>query len=372
MKKNFMMGMFALAALAMTSCSMNDEISSAAKDQEVVFGTYVGRDAQTKAHVEDLTGLKGHGFGVYAYYTNYTNTAGYNATNSALNFMNNQLVKWDDSMGWYYTPVKYWPNNVGDQITFFAYAPHNAANVTVKPEQTHKGDPKLTFVVNSSVAAQEDLLYSNTDNINAKKPDVGKRIGFNFAHALSRIGFTAQTTIDRVNTDNTGDVDDDNNNGEALTSETTVAIQKVELLGNFHKQANLNLNGGVWSDWTDVNTSYVLTSTQFESVADKVSGTEAKLNNNVGYIMIIPQTFSGSEAVQIRVTYTVTTTDASLLGGNSVIENIITSDPFSFNFEQGKAYNFSLHLGLNSVQFSATVAGWDESPADTAVNVPLN
>lgn len=371
MKKNFMMGMFALAALAMTSCSMNDEISSAAKDQEVVFGTYVGRDAQTKAHVEDLTGLQGHGFGVYAY---YTKTAGYDATNSALNFMNNQKVEWKGS-AWGYSPLKYWPNNVGDKITFFAYAPYNAKNVTAKPEQTHKGDPKLTFVVNSSVAAQEDLLFSRTNNLNMTKPAVDAIINFQFAHALSRIGFTAQTMIDKVNGDKTGEPDANTANGTSLDGNTTVVIEQVELIGNFYNQGKLNLDGGVWGDLASSSTTYTLGSDQFVStVAKGVTTNEGALNNNEGYIMIIPKNFtgSGSEAVQIRVTYTVTTTDANLDGGNSVIRNVITSSPFSFNFEQGKAYNFSLHLGLNSVQFSATVADWDESPADTAVNVPLN
>lgn len=371
MKKNFMMGMFALAALAMTSCSMNDEISSAAKDQEVVFGTYVGRDAQTKAHVEDLTGLQGHGFGVYAY---YTGQGGYNVSSSQLNFMNNQKVEWKGS-AWGYSPLKYWPNNVGDKITFFAYAPYNAENVYKKPEQNHQGDPKLTFVVNSSVAAQEDLLFSRTNNLNMTKPGVDAKINFEFAHALSRIGFSAQTMIDKVNEDNTGGADANTANGTSLDGNTTVAIEKVELIGNFYHQGELNLDGGVWGNLESSSTTYTLGSAQFDStVANGVKTDEKALNNEEGYIMIIPKNFtgSGSEAVQIRVTYTVTTTDANLYGGNSVIRNVITSSPFSFNFEQGQAYNFSLHLGLNSVQFSATVDNWDERPADTAVNVPLN
>ena len=85
--------------------------------------------------------------------------------------------------------------------------------------------------------------------------------------------------------------------------------------------------------------------------------------------MIIPH---ATMAVKIRVKYTVTTTDTSLTltDGKSVVVNDITSDEFAFTFDQGKAYNFVLHLGLTSVKLSASVSGWDET--DHVVNVPLN
>ena len=51
---------------------------------------------------------------------------------------------------------------------------------------------------------------------------------------------------------------------------------------------------------------------------------------------------------------------------------MITSEPFGFTFEAGKAYSFNLHLGLTSVKFSATVEGWDETTPGIVVNVPIN
>ena len=51
----------------------------------------------------------------------------------------------------------------------------------------------------------------------------------------------------------------------------------------------------------------------------------------------------------------------------------MTSKDFTFKFEQGKAYNFVLHLGLTSVKLTAEVANWDPTDGtDYAVNVPLN
>ena len=49
---------------------------------------------------------------------------------------------------------------------------------------------------------------------------------------------------------------------------------------------------------------------------------------------------------------------------------------FDFKFEQGKAYNFILHLGLSSVNFTASVTDWvtasTNPQTDVVVNVPLN
>ena len=110
-----------------------------------------------------------------------------------------------------------------------------------------------------------------------------------------------------------------------------------------------------------------MTSDNFNDVAKAVENSKKVLNKEDSYLMIIPQTTT----VQIEVTYDVITTDNALLDGESKITNVITSDAFNFDFKQGKAYNFCLHLGMTSVKFDAEVTGWAEI-GDIAVNVPLN
>jgi hypothetical protein len=83
--------------------------------------------------------------------------------------------------------------------------------------------------------------------------------------------------------------------------------------------------------------------------------------------MILPQ----NTTCKIEVTYDVITTDGALSGSTSTITNKITSEEFSFEFGQGKAYNFCLHLGMTSVKFDAVVSDWTNI-ADIAVNVPKN
>ena len=64
-------------------------------------------------------------------------------------------------------------------------------------------------------------------------------------------------------------------------------------------------------------------------------------------------------------------TSANSGDGKVKVKNIIESNPFTINFEQGKAYKFTLHLGMTSVKLTASVQDWGEE-TDIAVNVPIN
>lgn len=108
MKKNYIIGVIACAALTMTSCS-NDEIggNNTKQGDPIEFGVYLGRDAQgsrgTSTTTDNLTK-----FGVSAYYM-------YSVTPD---FMYNQAVN-KSGDAWTYSPVKYWPTQEGFHITFY-------------------------------------------------------------------------------------------------------------------------------------------------------------------------------------------------------------------------------------------------------------
>lgn len=389
MKKNFFLGLIALTALIVTSCSNDDVVEAVPQNQAIEFGTYLGRDAQTRANVISADNLAEQGFGVFAY---YTDEADFSAA-AKPNFMFNQKVtgkatgtetsdgvstSW--STGWEYTPLKYWPNEATDKLSFFAYAPHKAADTDNFDlfDNTVAGDPIITFNVNSTVTAQEDFLYASPV-LNKCKANGGVGVAdnvlFNFKHALARIGFNIETIVDEVSDNGTG-TDDDNvdANGTTLDASTTVYIDKVELIGSFFNTGKFNLNTGVWDDkiYTAGLTTYTLETTNFVSAL--VTTTKQKLNADNSYIMIIPKNFDNSSAenkLRIKTTYRVLTGDPALEGGQSEITNVITSDEFGLNFEMGKAYTFSLQLGLTSVKLAASIADW-ATGKDIAVNVPIN
>lgn len=362
MKKNFFLGFIALAALTVSSCSNDADLTLKTPDNAIEFGTYVGRDAQTRAHsVETLAKLaEDGGFGVYAY---YTDNGDFDPANSTPNFMKNQQVT-SDGTNWTYSPVKYWPNEVTDKLSFFAYAPWVSA-----PKVAVSGDPVLTFTVPEDVTDHTDLLVADASALkNLTKQTTTGNVLFNFKHALSRVGFKVEAVVDEVNDQGNGEVDTEGQYNKEIDGKTTVSVQEVELIGGFHTTADINMNTSEWSGYSGTTASYSLSSADFvTAVADKVTHEKKQLNTASEYMMIIPHATMG---VKVRVKYTVTTEDANLDGGKSVVENDITSDEFAFTFDQGKAYNFVLHLGLTSVKLSADVSGWDET--DHVVNVPLN
>lgn len=125
MKKNFLWTM--AAAVTLVGCANEDLMNESIQVNEsnaITFSTYVNK---TRASVVDTEYIKDYGFGVSTYYTKDKNfEAGEFET-----FMDNTKVYFDEQKGaWTYSPIKYWPNNVNDKLSFFAYAPYSHENIT--------------------------------------------------------------------------------------------------------------------------------------------------------------------------------------------------------------------------------------------------
>ena len=365
MKKNYLFGMLALAAMTMVGCSNDEVVNDYSQDNAIQFGTYVGRDASGRGTVIDTNGAEGNvalsEFGVFAFYRDNKAEAG-----AEPNFMNNQKVEKDENSplgnGWTYSPVKYWPNEKEDLIDFYAYAPYE--------EQGKTWDGQNVIVnINSEVSDQKDYLWA-TPVLNQGKQAVDDEVVFTFHHALTRVGFKVEAVIDEVNDQEDGvNPDTDNQGKDYYDGATTVSVQEVELYGPFFSSAKLNLNDGTLSDKTGDTQSYKLGYDDFvKTVADNVTTTKQQLNIPSEYMMFIPSEY---QDIKVRVKYTVTTKDDKLTNKEIAVVNDITSKVFDFTFEQGKAYNFVLHLGLTSVKLSATVSDWTDG-GDVVVNVPIN
>lgn len=181
MDKKFVMGIAAMAALTLVSCSSDDLDSfsdNSSKNEAISFDGYLGRSAVavngTRGSVETVKTLKDNGFGVFSKYTVNTGTASFSD-------FNNQQVTYKYEK-WTYTPVKYWPTKAG-QIDFYAYAPY------VQGKQLN--NTSMEFDVAHDVAGQKDLLWSRVKaQINTPITSTENKVKFQFAHALSRLGYT--------------------------------------------------------------------------------------------------------------------------------------------------------------------------------------
>ena len=376
MKKN-LFGWLAMAAMLVgTGCSTDEVVNDYSPENAIQFGTYVGRDAESRVSVTTIDVLKASsypGFGVFA---NYSTNNGVALTP---NFINNTQVTWNTS-AWTYSPVKYWPNNATDQVTFWAYGPWDTNNTVPNADAPH-------------FAISDGTDYVAAGPVTKSKSTIEDKVTFNFAHMMSKVGFKVEAIIDELehtNSDNgkddEGDDDvTDNANKPFNNTETTIVVTSVELKGNLYTSGTYTWSNDKWSLERSVQTNkeHELTAGNFAApnyyAYDNNSGTpltlhgqlaqedKSSLNNVNSYLMLVPQ----SVGINITVAYSVITRDENLATGYSKVDNVISSGDFNFTFEGGKAYNFVLHLGLTSVKFNAEVSPW-ENANDVVVNVPIN
>ena len=184
MYKKFFMGIAAVAALTLVSCSSDDLNSlsdNSSKNEAISFDGYLGRSAVavngTRGSVETKDQLKTDGFGVFG---NYSEESEGTKTVYGKNWFDNVKVTCPSS-AWEYKPLKYWlPKG---HIDFLAYAPH--------VDNTTLTDSKINFTVNSVIKNQKDLLWANATN----QTRTDKIVQFNFNHALAKIGYTVKTNV---------------------------------------------------------------------------------------------------------------------------------------------------------------------------------
>ena len=322
--------MAAASAIMLTACTSEDDILQTGQQKQAVtreVGFDVYTPAATNATRAGLQGTmttnrlqrleaQGGGFGVYAFQTTDDNaTAGddyagaYASTNPASaanvpNFMVNEKLLWNaTNQGWYYNPLKYWPNETDndsqtpkaqmeaidgnkhlDRLSFFAYAPYvptttdvitpGITNITDASglletyntsTKANTSDPTIGYMASLDnpneavdlvwgVAPAGGLTYTAVNGrtvtvkegmplINMTKPDVNTTMKFLFNHALARIGIKAVAAVDQVGA------------GGKLDPNTRITIEKITLTGYFGVTGDLNLNNSIANvaNWTKIN-----------------------------------------------------------------------------------------------------------------------
>ena len=375
MYKKFFMGIAAIAALTLVSCSSDDLNSlsdNSSKNEAISFDGYLGRSAVavngTRGSVETVTNLQTDGFGVFGNYSKDATTAYGN------NLFENQQVTYDKSATpaakWTYSPLKFWPSD--GHIDFLAYAPYDKST-------TLTGGSKIeNFTVSKTIADQKDLLWTNaTSQITADVTSSKKKVNFQFHHALSRLGYTVNLT---------GDYSSNPENKATFTlKKITLAGSSDGKNGAFYESGTIDLSTqnnkeGLWSnqtgkqkfDWSSV-----------DKPVTYVNPTEKKPVSNLDteYLFVIPQDFSQTKTEEnpnvdelyVIVEYTIHYQDGKEQT-NKVYKQI------KRHFLQGKAYNLNLTLGL-PIEFdvdvtggaNAGVDGWDAPEDGTGdINIGSN
>ena len=139
------------ATLLLVACQheADDQTDSYVPSSEAISFDAATGGTETRAvgEINDNAALRAKSFGVFACRTGKESYE--NATVSS-DFMHNQQVTYASS-AWTYSPVKYWPNNADEHISFFAYAPHEATPkddgrcIIDMSKRTDLGDPWINY-----------------------------------------------------------------------------------------------------------------------------------------------------------------------------------------------------------------------------------
>ena len=365
MKLKNLFGMAAMAALVLSGCSSDEVVENFSPENAIEFGTYVGRDAQGRASVFETADMATAGFGVYAFYTGQQTWEEYKAENNQLaaNFMNNtKVTSADGGKTWTYSPLKYWPNNANDKVSFFAYAPYSknetSDNVTANSNGT------IGLIVQNDVTQHEDLTAVLDHQIDQTKGKLDQVVKFEFTHILSRIEFTLQAAADQVDA------------GGNINEGTTITLNKITIGGEkpvgFYEKGEYSIWGKEWT-YVNGNQAFTLTSANFVPNSNVLTSTDNDRKELIeedgdDYIMVIPQKIA---QLPITVEYTVETVGENAAGDpdNSTITNVMTNY-VDVDFVANTIYKFHIVLGMSTVELSAEVKNWDTKEIE--VDLPEN
>ena len=364
MNKKFFMGIAAMAALTLVSCSSDDLNSlsdNSSKNEAISFDGYLGRSAVavngSRGSVETKETLKTKGFGVFSKYT---------GTASFPEFVNQKVTC--PGTKWTYSPLKFWPSD--GHIDFLAYAPY------VKNTTLTEGSKIDNFTVSTTIADQTDLLWTNaTSSISADDTSSKNKVNFQFHHALSRLGYTVNLT---------GDYSSNPENKATFTlKKITLAGSSDGTKGAFYTSGTIDLSKAtkdakLWSgqtgkqkfDWSSVD--------KVVTYVNPTDHTKKPVSNlDTEYLFVIPQDFSQTKTeknpnvdeLYVIVEYTIHYQDGKEQT-NKVYKQITQK------FLQGKAYNLNLTLGL-PIEFDVDVtgdinAGVDGWGTDENINIGSN
>lgn len=329
-----------IAQLVLSGCAGEAvEETSSSSSSEINFDAYVGRNASTRAGINNIDSLKGNkwysGFGVFARYK-------HNGEISSL--MDNEQVTWEENH-WKYTNTRYWPNE--GTVDFYAFAPYKPKVELVSPYSNSNKADSTYYIEFTSLTAPVDLVWANAkDQTKTNEP-----VKFTFNHALARLGFDITA------------------NQDLKKNDVIITVEEVKLYGDsIHKGAfditgYLNLKKGEWVPVKDVDSRAIYTwtptgsehGTSFKLSASQLDHTCEKIENAPNsYLCIIPQVKYYSFYLQI--TYKVKQGDfeekVKVKKNLRDVRNPPGVSNPSFSFEMGKAYVFHLKLSLDPINFN--------------------
>ena len=280
-------------------------------------------------------------FGVFAFYQPGTalSPGTWNSSRTP-NFMYNEDVLFDGST-YTYSPLKYWPNNDYNTITFWAYCPYNASNLVLRESgststaysNTSTGIPDLFYTVTDG---KTDLLASELVQ-NESKQGLSESVLLPFHHTLSKLAFYVKKV---------------DSGGRYTVNLTNVRLDQV------YKIATYSCNSGAWSGWA-------LPRGSVASYADDPIPLTTSYPSDANPMVVsyvLPQDLSGAgtDYTMLHIEYTI------WFEGLSEVRTMISNIPLRTVFEDvsarwDKEKEYKIYISItpdDPIEFSVIWSNW--------------
>lgn len=323
----------AVAAMAITGCSQNEEIEKAVQPVEISFNTAVSKTTRATTLVNSAFTK----FTAYAYSTTgaFADATEVNALISGTEFELKEST-WGSG-----SSVFYWPAT--DQVSFFAFSPNTTEQFSWGAAAA-KTAPTLTYTVKDAVKDQEDLVVAEAMNKQKATSGSTEAVALNFKHALTQVGFKIK------------------GEGSGVTYTLNKIVINAKKKGVYTYGATSTTSEttlGTWTIPSDVtaNTAYTVEPTKALSITGADNGGTAN-ETLVGAdytAMLIPQDLTG---VTFEIYYKAEAGGAILCDKTTTPEEITFADG-TWTAGQSVAYVLTLK-GVEKMSITGSVAdSWD-------------
>ena len=362
------------AAMLITACSNEDGTQEGYQPSTSPIAFEVtdnGSLTRALGEIKSSTDFQGTLFGVFA---SYTGKLKYENTTVSPDFMCNQPIKYEGS-NWTYAPVKYWPNDASEYVSFFAYAPYEESPaddgrcIIDMSKWDDKGDPWLNYRLvadpfnGDAIHQQVDLLYAvnegattaagdDTPWLDLQKPEVNDKVKFTFKHALACVGDLITIQMSEAL-------------AQKLDNYAELTINSVKIdYKNLTNKARLVLKCRNIPDWREI-VSGQLTVSRTLNIAnpddcDPLTSTSPTVISEGKGLFYIPLQVQGTAdpVAEVTLNYTV----KILATGKTFNGEATGSFPLSLNAMEGKKQPIALNLGVN-IDMQHLIYQLDNDPA---------
>lgn len=370
----------AVAAMAITSCSNDEEVNSAENGgTPITLGTTIGygQSATTRAaknasydyyhSTSDENLLQNTQFCGSAILGStsqifYSQVAVYveesvDAGETATNYAKPAGYKPNGAGGLTPSTKQYYPNNDND-VKIYAYYPYGSfLNYGTEPTlpswpiSERSGSIDFTVQDDQSNAVGyciSDLMYANTTVAKANRTSAAN---LNFSHLLSKVVVKIKKASDTR---------------AQLLNGAAVSITNVK------KSIAFNVaDGTVPSATASTETPSDIKIMQMNNPAGTFDFPEST-SENLGYAIIVPQTVSAeTEFIKIALDWSAIGTLSEDGGINDTVTEFVYKLPSDVTFEGGKVYTFTLTIDAeHPIVLSTSISDWTSAGTDPNGHIP--